>query len=49
MTTKPRRRDYSTVDALDAFHWQAPVLDTEEDYNRNVRIWDRNLTAEIKQ
>ena len=49
MTTEPRKQDYGTVDALDAFHWRAPALDTEEDYNRDVKIWDKNLTAGIKQ
>ena len=49
MTTKSRKRDYGTVDALGVFHWRAPALDTEEDYNRDLKIWDRNLTAGIKQ
>ena len=49
MTTKPRKQDYGTVDALSVFHWRAPTLDTEEDYNRDLKIWDKNLTAGIKQ
>ena len=38
MTTKPHKRDYGTVDALGAFHWRAFALDTEEDYNRDLKI-----------
>ena len=49
MTTAPRKQDYGMVDALDVFYWQVPTLDTKEDYNRVLKIWDRNLTAEIKQ
>ena len=49
MMTKPCRQDYGTVNALDAFYWQVSALDTEEDYNRDVKIWDRNLKAGIKQ
>ena len=49
MTTIPRKQDYGMVDALDLFHWCASTLDTEEDYNRDLKIWDRNLTAGIKQ
>ena len=48
MTTKPRKQDYGTVDALGVFTWRAFALDTEEDYNRDLKIWDRNLTAGIK-
>ena len=49
VTTKPRKQDYSAVDALDVFQWQAPAFDLEEDYIRDCKIWDRNLTAGIKQ
>ena len=49
MMTEPRRRDYGTVDALDAFHWRAPALDSEEDYIRDCKIWDKNLAAGIKR
>ena len=49
MTTKPRKRDYGKINALDAFHWRVPALDSEEDYNRDLKIWDRNITAGIKQ
>ena len=37
MTTKPRKQDYGAVDALGVFHWQAPTLDTEEDYTGGTR------------
>ena len=49
MTTKPRKQDYGTVDALSVFHWRAPTLDTEKNYSRVLEIWDIILTAGIKQ
>ena len=49
VTTKLRKQDYGTVDALDAFHWRAPALDSEEDYIRDCKIWDTNLAAGIKR
>ena len=49
MPIEPRKQNYGTVDALGVFHWRANALDTEEDYNRDYKIWDRSLTAGIKQ
>ena len=49
MTTKPRKKDYGTFDALSLFTWRAFALDMEEDYNRDLKILERNLTAGIKQ
>ena len=31
------------------FHWQPDALDTEKEYNRDTKIWDRNILAGIKQ
>ena len=45
----PRKRDYRTIDVAGDFHWRADALDTEEDYLRDCKIWDRNLTAGSKQ
>ena len=49
MPTAPHKRNYSTVDAHGVFVWRANALDTEEDYNRDYKIWDRSLTAGIKR
>ena len=49
MITEPRKQDYGVIDALDAFQWQAPALDLEEDCIRDCKIWDKNLAAEIKR
>ena len=49
MMTKPRKEDYGMVDTLDVFYWRAPALETEEDYHRDLKIWDNNLTAGKKQ
>ena len=50
MTIEPRKRDYGAVDAVtDAFIWHVPALDSEEDYIRDCKIWDKNLAAGIKQ
>ena len=46
---EPRKRNHGTVDAHGVFQWRANALDTEEDYNRDYKIWDRSLTAGIKQ
>ena len=45
MTPKSRKPDFDTVDALGVFTLHALGLDTKEDYNRYLQIWDRNLTA----
>ena len=49
MPTAVRKRDYSTIDAAGVFHWRLDALDTEEEYNRDYKIWDSNVSAEIKQ
>ena len=49
LTTEPRKRDYGEVDALGVFQWRAPALDSEEDYIRDCKIWDKNLAAGIKR
>ena len=49
MPIAPRRQDYGTVDALGVFHWRANALDTEEEYDRDCKIWDRSLSAGLKQ
>ena len=49
MPTEPQKQDYSTVDALGVFHWRVFALDMEVDYNRDLKIWHRSLTAGIKQ
>ena len=48
MPTAVRKRDYGTVDAANVFHWRPDALDTEEVYNRDYKIWDRNVSAGIK-
>ena len=49
MPTAVRNRGYGTVDAAGVFHWRLDALDTEEEYNRDYKIWDRNVSAGIKQ
>ena len=49
MPTIVRKRDYGTVNAASVFEWHANALDTEDEYNRDYKIWDRNVTAGIKQ
>ena len=49
MPTVVCRRDYGTVNAAGVFEWHADTLDTENEYNRDYKIWDRNVTAGIKQ
>ena len=49
MSTTVHKRDYGTVDAADVFHWRPDALDMEEEYNRDYKIWDRNVSAGIKQ
>ena len=44
-----RKRDYGTVNNAGIFEWHADALDTEDEYNRDYKIWDRNVTAGIKQ
>ena len=44
----PRKRDYGAVDAADVFQWRPDALDTEENYNRDYKTWDINITAGIK-
>ena len=41
------RRNYGTVIG-GVFTWNADVLDTEDKYNRDLKIWERNVAAEIK-
>ena len=49
MQTAVHKRDYGTVDAASVFHWRPDTLDMEEEYNRSYKIWDRNVSAGIKQ
>ena len=49
MPTAVRKRDYGTLDAVGVFHWRPDALDTEEEYNRDYKIWDINVSAGIKQ
>ena len=49
MPTAVRKRNYGTVDVAGVFHWRPDALDTEEEYNKDYKIWDRNLTTGIKQ
>ena len=49
MPTAPRRRNYGTVDAGGDFHWRPDALDTEEHYERDCKIWDRNYQTGSKQ
>ena len=49
MPTAPRKQDYGTVDDNGIFHWRPNTLDIEEDYNRDYKTWDKNLTAGMKQ
>ena len=49
MPTVVRRRDYGTVNTAGVFKWHADALDTEDEYNRGYKIWERNKTAGIKQ
>ena len=44
----PCKRDYGTIDAAGVFQWRPDTFDTEEDYNRDYKIWDRNLTTGTK-
>ena len=43
------RRDCGTINTAGVFEWHVDVLDTEDEYNRDYKLWDRNLTAGIKQ
>ena len=47
--TVVRKRDYGTVNNVGVFEWHAAALDTQDEYNRDYKIWDRNVTARIKQ
>ena len=49
MSTAVRKRDFGTVDAAGVFHWRSDVLDTEEEYNRDYKIWNINVSTGIKQ
>ena len=49
MPTTARWNDYGTVNAAGVFNWHADAVDTENEYNRDYKIWERNLTVEIKQ
>ena len=48
MPTVVRKRDYGIVDVAGVFHWRPNALDTEEEYNRDYKIWDRNVSEGIK-
>ena len=49
MPTAVGKRNYGTVDTVGVFHWQSDTLDTEEKYNKGYKIWDKNISAGIKQ
>ena len=44
MPATVNRRTYGTVIA-GVFTWNGDVLDTEDEYNRNMKIWERNTTV----
>ena len=48
MPTIVRQRDYGTVNANGVFDWHPDALDTEDEYNRDYKIWERNVTSGIK-
>ena len=48
MPTAVRKRDYCTVDVAGVFYWRPDALDIKKEYNRNYKIWDRNVSAGIK-
>ena len=49
MPTRPRKRDYGGDDIHGFFQWNAPALDTEEDYIGDHTLWDKGLAAGIKR
>ena len=48
MVATVHRRTYGTVIA-GVFTWNGDALDREDEYNRDMKIWERNETAGIKQ
>ena len=49
MPAQVNQRYYGTVNANGVFAWNVNTLDTEDEYNRDSKIWERNLTTGIKQ
>ena len=49
VSTTVHRGDYGIVDAASMFHWRTDALDTKYEYDRDYKIWGRNVTAGIKQ
>ena len=49
MPATVNRRDYGSVNTASVFVWNADALDTEDEYNPDYKIWDRNVTTGIKQ
>ena len=35
--------------AAGVFVWNKNTLDTEDKYNRDMKVWDRSVTSEINQ
>ena len=42
------RRTYGAI-ITGVFAWNGDALDTEDEYNRDMKIWERNARAGIKQ
>ena len=49
MPIRPRKQNYGGDDAQGVFQWNAPALDTEEDYISDKTIWDKGIAAGMKQ
>ena len=42
------RSAYGAITAV-VFVWNGNALDTEDQYNRDIKIWDRSVTSGISQ
>ena len=43
------RSAYGAITQVGVFVWNGNALDTEDRYNRNMKIWDRSVTSGISQ
>ena len=48
MSAAVGRSAYEAVTA-GVFAWNGNVIDTEDKYNRDIKIWERSATAGIRQ
>ena len=49
MSADVGRTTYGTVNQAGVFVWNGNALDTEDQYNRDMKIWDRSVTSGISQ